>query len=144
MNNADNKVTKECFKSYAKALDMLRRICEETKNTSFDNYKQMAIIKCFEMTYNVAWDLFDARYHGRPNKLVGGKRHAQIVYDAGFIENIDLWNPTENAKKSTSDAIIAEYGFNDQITAKVTNQILTVFLPEFERLSTYSLGSVKI
>lgn len=128
------------FSNYVKALEKLRQSVEfiqqdfEDKKTSFSNEEEVVLnemikeglIKRFEYTHEVAWNVMKdyAEYQGNLN--VGGSRDAsREAFQLRLVSNGHLWMDMISSRNKTS------HTYNEATANEIYEKIVNEYYPAF-------------
>ncbi len=118
------------FQNYKKALEQLNGAIDLSKTRELSLLEKQGLIKAFEFTHELAWNLLKdyLDYQGHQN-IKGSRDSIREAFRMGLIDNGELWMETIQARNITSHTY-------DEATAK--NAITTItrdFIKLFNELA---------
>lgn len=117
--------------NFLKALNQLREDVALSKTKELSNTEERGLIKAFEFTYELAWNLLRDYLLFQGHTGIAGSRDAiREAFNKALIANGHVWMEMIKSRNQSSHTY-------DEVTAdKVARDVITLFAPEFERLAT--------
>lgn len=119
---------KQRFENYIKAMRLLRE-CAPANPKNLSDKDRLALVQAFEITLELGWKVMKdylqdsgARVSSIPVQVVREAFNAQIIPDG------QVWMDAIEARNLTS------HTYNEKTAKKLTGDILSKFLPAFEKL----------
>jgi nucleotidyltransferase substrate binding protein (TIGR01987 family) len=96
---------------------------------AYSKLEQQGLIKCFEFTYELAWntlkDLLEDQGH---TNILGSKDTFRISNRVGLITDGSTWMEMVSSRNATS------HTYNEATADDIAKAILDEYFPEFEKL----------
>ena len=114
------------FANYNKALQQLSRFIEKGELNEFE---VQGIIKCFEYTYELAWNMIKDFYESQGEMNIQGSRDAiRLAFKRGLIEAGEIW------MKMVKSRILTSHTYNEEIAEEISDAIYKEYYPVFVEL----------
>lgn len=114
---------KQRFQNYNKALDQLTRF---VKKSPLNEFEEQGIIKAFEYTYELAWNVMKdyLEFQGEQN-IYGSRDSIQEAFRLGLLSNGDNWMIMFKDRNKTS------HTYNQETAKEVIKNIIHDHFPLF-------------
>lgn len=124
MDTSDDIRWKQRFNSYSKAFRQLTKFIDKG---NLSELEQQGLIKAFEYTYELAWNLLKdyLQYQGF-NNLAGSRDVFREAFGANLITDGDGWMDMLKSRNLTSHSYNQETA--DEIMDAITNKYYGLFL----------------
>ncbi|MCG9875872.1 MAG: nucleotidyltransferase substrate binding protein [Leptospiraceae bacterium] len=117
---------KQRFQNYSKALSQLTRFIEKSE---LNDLEKQGLIKAFEYTYELAWNLLKDYYQFQGESGIQGSRDAiQLAYQRNLISNGEIWMQMLQSRNLTSHV------YNEEIIEEIVKAIVLSYYKEFQTL----------
>ena len=115
---------KQRFQNYEKAFLQLKRFIEKGKLNEFE---EQGLIKCFEYSYELAWNLMKdyLLYQGIVG-ITGSRDAIRQAFNKGLISNGDTW------MQMIGDRVLTVHTYNEETAEEVESKIYDKYFDEFE------------
>jgi nucleotidyltransferase substrate binding protein (TIGR01987 family) len=121
---------KQRFNNYLRDLQTLRRAVELAAQRDLSELEQQGLVKGFEFTHELAWNVLkDYLEEQGFVGIIGSKNAARGAFKNGLIEDSEAWMAMIEARNLSS------HTYNEDVAAKVVEDILTRFYPAFEQMA---------
>lgn len=118
---------KQRFSSFQNAFAHLRAAADLAATRPLSDLEQQGLIKAFEFTHELAWNTLKDFLESRGStKLYGSKDATREAFAKGLIANGEVWMDMIQGRNLSS------HTYNERTAAKLTADILSRFVPEFE------------
>ena len=126
---------KQRLSNFEKAFLQLKEAVEIYKERNLTDLEKQGVIKSFEYTYELAWNMMrDYLIYQGENNIVGSRDTIKIAYKYGIIKNGDLWIEMLNSRNLTV------HTYNEKIVDKILSDIIEKYFSEFNDLLNYFNG----
>ena len=117
---------KQRLDNYSKALRQLTRFVEKGELNEFE---QQGLIKCFEYTYELAWNCIKDVFEAQGEVGIIGSRDAfRLAFKRGLIENGETW------MEMIKSRVLTSHTYNEDVADDISSKIVAEYYPEFIRL----------
>ena len=124
-NENPNIRWKQRFSNYRKALVQLKKFVDK-KNLS--DLEQQGLVKAFEYTYELAWNVMKDYYEYQGSSAIQGSRDAiRLAFSRGLIEDGNSWIAMIQSRSLTAHV------YNEDIAAKIADVIINKYFDLFIR-----------
>jgi nucleotidyltransferase substrate binding protein (TIGR01987 family) len=83
---------KQCRSNFEKAFGHLKGIVEATRNKELGGIEKLALIKAFELTFELAWNVMkDYLQSAGVAGIIGSKGAIRQAFSDGLIANGQIW-----------------------------------------------------
>lgn len=125
MSNLDIR-WKQRFSSYTKALAQLTEFIEKG---NLNKFEEQGLIKAFEYTYELAWNVLKEylEYQGIQN-MTGSRDALRAAFKAGLIEDGESWMQMIKDRNKTS------HTYNEKTAKEIATNITERFFDVFVEL----------
>lgn len=112
------------FENYERAFNQLKRFKEKKELNEFE---EQGLIKCFEYTYELAWNTIKdfLTYEGITG-VYGSRDAFRQAYNKGLIHDGELW------MRMIDDRIQTVHTYNEELAELIEIRILEDYYPLFE------------
>lgn len=122
---------KQRFQNYTQALQTIRRAIALSKQRELSKLEQQGLIKGFEFTHELAWNVLeDYLQHQGISDLIGSRDAARAAFKNGLVEDGDAWMDMIKARNQTT------HTDNIAVAQIIVTDIFTRFFPAFVALET--------
>lgn len=117
---------KQRFQNYSKALSQLTKFIQKAE---FNELEKQGLIKAFEYTYELAWNLLKDYYQFQGESEIQGSRDAiQLAYQRNLITKGDIWMQMLQSRNLTSHV------YNEDKMEEIVKAIIQSYYNEFNTL----------
>jgi nucleotidyltransferase substrate binding protein (TIGR01987 family) len=117
---------KQRFSNYEKALGHLNNIVEHTRGKDLEDMEKLALIKAFELTFELAWNVMkDYLQNMGVTGIIGSKGAIRQAFSDGLISNGQLWMEMVAERNETAHA------YDQAVADTLAGRINRDFYPEF-------------
>lgn len=125
MENPDIR-WRQRFANYKKALQQLTKFIDKA---DLNELEQQGLIKAFEYTYELGWNLLRDFLVDRGNTSIYGSRDAiREAFSAGLIKDGEGWMAMYADRNKTS------HTYNEDTADEITRNVFTRYFPVFVAL----------
>ncbi|MCS6904022.1 MAG: nucleotidyltransferase substrate binding protein [Bacteroidia bacterium] len=118
---------KQRFQNYEKALGQLKRFLQ---NEVLNELETQGLIKCFEYTYELAWNTMkDFLYYQGITNIAGSRDAIRQAFHYGLISNGEMW------MQMVEDRILTVHTYNENMARSVEIRIRDKYFFLFEQFS---------
>lgn len=115
------------FEHFTKALNQLTKFMERE---NLNELEEQGLIKSFEYTYELSWNLLKDFYETQGETNIQGSRDAfRLAFKRGLIANGEVWMDMIKSRALTV------HTYDEKITKKITTAIRKDYFAEFQALS---------
>lgn len=130
MENRDIR-WKQRFKHFQKALAQLQKGVELSRERQLSDMEQQGLIKAFEFTHELAWnvmkDFFE--YQG-PVTIMGSRDATREAFQRGLITGGEGWMEMIKSRNMTS------HTYNQEIADEISEKVIDLYFNLFCEFST--------
>lgn len=117
------------FNSYQKALLQLDDAVQLSKKRPLLHLEQQGLIKAFEFTYELAWNLLRDYFKYQGNSDIVGSRDAiREAFQKGLIYDGENWMEMIRSRNKSS------HTYNEEVANEIALKIITVYHELFQEL----------
>ncbi len=117
------------FNSYQKALSQLDDAVQLSTQRPLLNLEQQGLIKVFEFTYELAWNLLRDYFKYQGNSDIIGSRDAiREAFQTGLIYDGENWMEMIKSRNKSS------HTYNEEVANEIAHKIITVYHELFQEL----------
>jgi nucleotidyltransferase substrate binding protein (TIGR01987 family) len=117
------------YDNYKKALTVLERTVSLAEERPLSEVEQQGLIKGFEFTYELAWNVLKDYLEGQGfNDFHGSKDTTRIAFQEGLLDNGEAWMEMISSRNASS------HTYNEDTAAEITEAILKTYIYEFRKL----------
>jgi nucleotidyltransferase substrate binding protein (TIGR01987 family) len=117
---------KQRFYNYQKALSQLTKFIEKGE---LNELEEQGIIKAFEYTYELAWNVLKDYYQEQGEVSIQGSRDAlRLAFQRGLIADGDNW------MKMIKSRIASVHSYNLEVARQINQDIHDIYLQLFIEL----------
>jgi nucleotidyltransferase substrate binding protein (TIGR01987 family) len=118
---------KQRFSNYNKALAQLEDFIQK-KNLS--RLEEQGLIKAFEYTYELAWNVIKDYYEYQGVTDIQGSRDAfRLAFQRGLIEDGETWMDMIDSRIQTT------HTYNEEVAKQIAQDIVQRYYDQFKNLS---------
>jgi nucleotidyltransferase substrate binding protein (TIGR01987 family) len=134
----------KALKKFNEAIEYIKREIktnQEDINEVLDEIIKEGLIQRFEYTYELAWNVMKdyAYFQGDSSLVIGGSRDAlRFAFDAGLIENGELWMEMIKSHQQTTHTYDEETA--NEIYLKIINEYQNAFLQFQKKMESLRTG----
>jgi nucleotidyltransferase substrate binding protein (TIGR01987 family) len=112
--------------NYNRALSQLTRAVELSRQRSLSELERQGLIKAYEFTYELSWNLIKDYFNFQGNMLITGSRDAfREAFQRELIIEGELWMEMVQDRNKTA------HTYNETVAVEIANKIVTVYHPLF-------------
>ncbi len=116
---------KQRFENYEKAYLQLQRFVEKG---SLNEFEEQGLIKCFEYTYELAWNLMKDFHVYQGNTTITGSRDAiRQSFHVDLIQDGEQW------MNMVEDRILTVHTYNKETAERIEYNIIEFYFPLFSK-----------
>lgn len=114
------------FSNYRKALNQLQKFIDKGKLSELE---QQGLIKAFEYTYELAWNVIRDYYEYQGVSGIQGSRDAfRIAFNRGLISDGETW------MEMVSDRVQTVHTYIEETARRISDAIFQEYYPLFVQL----------
>lgn len=114
------------FNHYEKAFSQLQDAVNLNKQRPLSLIEKQGLIKAFEFTYELAWNVMKDffSYQGN-NDIMGSRDSIRESFKYGLIEDGEAWMEMIKSRNQTS------HTYNEQTSKEICEKVVTIYLVLF-------------
>lgn len=113
-----------------KALSQLKEAVLLSENRPLANIETQGLIKAFEFTYELAWNVMKDYFEDQANISITGSRDAiREAFQRGLIVDGDDWMEMIKSRNQTS------YTYNQNTAEEISRKIVSLYCDLFEKFT---------
>jgi nucleotidyltransferase substrate binding protein (TIGR01987 family) len=117
------------FHNFKRGFSQLQEAVNLTKNRELSLLEKQGLIKAFEFTHELGWNLLKDYLEYQGNQEIRGSRDAiREALKVGLVQDGELWMETIQVRNLTSHV------YNEETVQKAYSSILNDYVPLFSRL----------
>ena len=117
---------KQRFHNYQKALATLTNAVELTATRSLSDLEKQGMIKCFEFTFEMAWNVMkDYLEEQGIIDIIGSKNAVRHAFNKGLIEDGQVW------MNMIKDRNLASHTYDKETADDLANAIKNIYYNQF-------------
>lgn len=126
INNGQDIRWKQRFSNFRKALSQLRKFIDKGELSELEN---QGLIKAFEYTYELAWNVIKDYYEFQGAADIQGSRDAiRLAFNSGLITQGDSWMDMLESRLKTS------HTYNEETAREISEAIFDIYFDLFVEL----------
>ena len=111
------------FSNYNKALNQLKKFIDKKE---LNELEEQGLIKAFEYTYELAWNVIKGFYEEQGEQLIQGSKDAfRLAFQRGLIQDGKSWMEMVENRKLTV------HTYDDETDDEIANLIKTQYFKNF-------------
>lgn len=119
------------FNNYTKALAKLERVVDKYDEANTDEDEKVAIVKYFEMVFELAWNTMKDYYEDQGEANIQGSKDAiRLAFQRGLITNGDTWLKMVKSRR------LSVHTYNEETADEIVDDIVNVYYHLFVQLQT--------
>lgn len=119
---------KQRFANYKKAL---RKLGEIKKTKKLSEVEEIALIKTFEFTFELAWNVIKDYFQYQGITEIQGSRDAfRTAFKQGLIEDGETWMSMIESRIQTT------HTYNESVASDIAKDIINSYYDQFKELET--------
>jgi nucleotidyltransferase substrate binding protein (TIGR01987 family) len=119
------------FENYRKALAQLNDAVALSAERELTNLEKQGLVKGFEYTYELAWNVMKDYFRYQGNQEIRGSRDAiRAAYQSDLVDDGHIW------MKMIEDRNLSIHTYNQNVVEKIEDHILRLYIDEFQKFST--------
>jgi len=112
--------------NYEKALTQLQNAVNLSQERSLSEIEKQGLLKAFEFTHELAWNVMKDYFDYQGNTLIRGSRDAiREAFSVGLISEGEIWMDT--IKSRTMSVHTYDESTANEIASKIINQYIKIF-----------------
>ena len=116
------------MESFRKAFGQLSKAAAIANERRLSNLEEQGLIKAFEFTHELAWNVLKDFLESRGAKdLYGSKDATREGFAKGLIQNGEAWMEMIQSRNRTS------HTYNQETADEIAEAILSTYVAEFEQ-----------
>src|SRR6185369_4111829 len=125
------------FKHYQKALQLLSKAVELSQQRPLSEVEQLGVIKAFEFTHELAWNVIKDYFEYQSATSIMGSRDAiREAFRHGLVGEGEEWMEMIKSRNMTS------HTYNQDIADEISEKVITRYFPLFEALHARMQGII--
>ncbi len=117
------------FSNYKKALAQLSDAVEQYHSGSLSMLEEQGVIKAFEFTYELAWNVLKDYFEYQATGNITGSRDAiREAFSKGLIDEGEVWMEMIGSRNKTS------HTYNQVVAEEILRKIANDYFPQFKKL----------
>jgi len=125
-NNTDIR-WKQRFENFQKAFAQLAKFIEKQE---LNELEEQGLIKAFEYTYELAWNVMKDYYQYQGEDNIQGSRDAiRLAFKRGLVEDGEDWMAMIKSR------IMSSHTYNEELVQEIKAAVLNKYYPLFERFN---------
>ncbi len=129
MENEENKLQprwQQRLKNYARALAQLQLAVALTSQRPLSDLEKQGLIKSFEFTHELAWNVMKDYFINQGNPNITGSRDAvREAFSQGIIVDGEHWMEMIKSRNQTS------HTYNHQVADEIAEKVITIYYKLF-------------
>lgn len=123
---------KQRFSNYQRALSQLKKFIDKGE---LNELEQTGLIKAFEFTHELAWNVMKDYFEYQGNTLITGSRDAmREAFQRNLISDGDQWMAMIKSRNMSS------HTYNQKIANEIGEQVVGVYFPLFQQFERHMQG----
>ena len=115
------------FSNYIKALGQLANVVKLAHERSLSEIEQQALIKTFEFSYELAWNVMKDYFEFQGNVLITGSRDAiREAFQRGLVADGEGWMDMVRNRNRTA------HTYNEVVAKEIAEKIVRHYFPLFQ------------
>lgn len=128
------------FSNYKKALLQLQKAVTLANERSLTEIEQQGLLKAFEFTHELAWNVMTDFFEYQGNVSIKGSRDAiREAFATGLVEEGEIWMDTIKSRVQTVHAY--DESTASEIAAKVIERYFPVFIGFRDKMESLTEGN---
>jgi nucleotidyltransferase substrate binding protein (TIGR01987 family) len=120
---------KQRFSNFKKALKQLEEAIELSHQRDLSPLEKQGVIKAFEYTYELSWNLIrDYLIYQGLYEIRGSRDALKLGFKYGLIEDAEVWLQMISARNLSS------HTYNEETAEEILKKIIQNFYLEFKKL----------
>lgn len=116
------------FNNYAKALKQLQNAVELRKERELSEIEQQGLIKAFEFTFELAWNVMKDYFMYQGNTAITGSRDAiREAFKRELVSDGEGWMAMIVSRNNAS------HTYNQTVAQEISDQVTSLYFPLFCR-----------
>jgi nucleotidyltransferase substrate binding protein (TIGR01987 family) len=127
MNDQDIR-WQQRFNHFQKALLQLSRAVELSQQRPLSDIERQGLIKAFEYTHELAWNVMKDYFEYQGNASIMGSRDAtREAFQRNVISDGEGWMEMIKSRNMTS------HTYNEEIAVEISEKVMEVYFPLFQQ-----------
>ena len=119
------------FANYNKALAKLEKAIDKYDDANADDDEKVAIVKYFEMVFELAWNTMKDYYEDQGEANIQGSKDAiRLAFQRGLVTNGDKWLDMVKSRR------LSVHTYNEETADEIVDDIVNVYYHLFILLQT--------
>ena len=120
------------FKHFQKALLQLTKGVELSRQRTLSDIEQQGVIKAFEFTHELAWNVMKDYFEYQGSTSIMGSRDAtRLAFQRNMITDGAGWMEMIKSRNMTS------HTYNQEIADEISQKVITVYFQLFIEFNVY-------
>ena len=120
---------KQRFSNFKKVLARMTEAIEKGQNTPLSMLEEQGLIKAFEFTYELVWNVIKDFYEYQGDSGIMGSRDAfRLAFRRGLTEDGEVWMEMIKSRNETS------HTYDEEVKDRVVKAVCELYYPEFLNL----------
>lgn len=113
--------------NYRKALRQLTEVVELAAARPLSNIERQGLIKAFEFTYELAWNVMKDYFDYQGNVLITGSRDAiREAFQRSLVVEGDEWMNMVGDRNRTA------HSYNEDVAREIAERVIGIYYPLFQ------------
>ena len=125
MDNLKDIRWKQRFENFDKSYKLLNKYAKQPITTELE---RAGIIQFFEMTFELAWKVLKDYLEAQEYLVKSPRETVKQAFQIGLIDNGHVW------MDALSNRNITTHTYDEELANKMTNEIITMYLPELDKM----------
>lgn len=128
---------KQRFKHFQKALSQLTRAVELSRQRPLSDIEQQGLIKAFEFTHELAWNVMKDYFEYQGNASIMGSRDAtREAFQRNMVADGHGWMEMIKSRNMTS------HTYNQEIADEISGKVIGCYISLFQQFNSRIQGLV--
>lgn len=113
--------------NYGKALAQLTAAVDLSRQRALSDIERQGLIKAFEFTYELAWNVMKDYFDYQGNALITGSRDAiREAFQRSLVADGEEW------MNMVSDRNRTAHSYNESVAREITERVVLIYHPLFQ------------
>lgn len=126
---------KQRFSNFRRALSQLTKFIDKGASDQLNELEQIGLIKAFEFTHELAWNVMKDYFEYQGNTSITGSRDAmREAYQHNLISSGEKWMDMIKSRNMSS------HTYNHSTADEIAKQVTGVYFPLFQQFEAHMQG----
>lgn len=126
---------KQRFSNYRRALAQLKKFIDQGPLANLNELEQIGLIKAFEFTHELAWNVMKDYFEYQGNTAITGSRDAmREAFQRNLISDGEKWMDMIKSRNMSS------HTYNQNTANEIAKQVFEVYFPLFQQFEGHMQG----